>query len=110
MQETARRIFERSRKAARGEVPPIQSLKSMLFTVARNYCTDMCRRDRRLMRIQPQDAVLQAILNPTNQVDLAEAGVENVYMEMLFRLAACEVVTFPDKQRRAILIDRHHQR
>lgn len=105
VQETARRIIERSQKAARGELPPIQSLRNMLFTVARNYCTDLCRRDHRLMRIQPQDAVLQAFLNPTNQVDLAEAGVENVYLEMLFRLVALEVVTFPDKQRRAILID-----
>ncbi len=105
VQETARRIIDRSQKAARGEVPPIRSLKNMLFTVARNYCTDLCRRDRRLMRIQPQDAVLQAFLNQTNQVDLAEAGVENVYMEILFRLVAREVVTFPDKQRRAILID-----
>jgi len=105
VQETARRIIERSQKAARGEVPPTQSLKKMLFTVARNYCIDLCRRDRRLMRLQTQDAVLQTFLNPTNQVDLAEAGVENVYMEMLFRLVAREVVSFPDKQRRAILMD-----
>src|SRR6266481_2113136 len=66
VQETARRIIERSQKAARGEMPPIQSVRSMLFTVARNYCIDLCRRDRRLMRIQLQDAVLQAFLNPTN--------------------------------------------
>lgn len=57
------------------------------------------------MRVQPQDAVLKALRNPAKQVDLAEAGVENVYLEMLFRLVAREVVTFSDKQRRAILMD-----
>lgn len=105
VQETARRIIEHSQKAARGEMPPIRSLRNMLFTVARNYCTDLCRRDRRLMRIQSQNSVLQAFLNLTKQVDVAVAGVENVYLEMLFRLVASEVVAFPAKQRRAILID-----
>jgi DNA-directed RNA polymerase specialized sigma24 family protein len=105
VQETARRIIERSQKAARGEMPPIQSLRNMLYTVVRNYCTDLCRRDRRLMRIQPQNAAFQAFLKLTNQVDPSEASVENVYLEMLFRLVACEVVSFPAKQRRAILID-----
>ena len=104
-QEAARRIIERSQKVARGEAPPIQNLKSMLFAVARNYCTDLCRHDHRFVRTQPQDAVLQASLNPKNQVDPAEEGLENVYLETLFRNVAREVAAFPDKQRRAILID-----
>jgi DNA-directed RNA polymerase specialized sigma24 family protein len=105
VQETARRIIERSQKVARGEAPPIHYLKSMLFAVARNYCTDLCRRDHRFVRMQPQDAVLQAFLDPKNQVDPAEEGVENVYLETLFRHVAREVAAFPDKQRRAILTD-----
>jgi len=38
-------------------------------------------------------------------VDPAEEGLENVYLETLFRNVAREVAAFPDKQRRAILID-----
>src|SRR5690242_17103656 len=102
VQETARRVIERSRKAARGEAPPIQTLSSMLFIIARNYCVDLCRHDRRLIHIHFQDTGLQA---RTQQADAAEEGIENVYLEMLFKLVAREVVAFPDKQRRAILID-----
>jgi DNA-directed RNA polymerase specialized sigma24 family protein len=105
VQETVRRIIERSQKADRGEAAPIQSLKSMLFAVAHNYCKDLRRRDRRLLRVQPQDAPFQGYLDRRNQVNLEEAGVENVYQEELFKLVACEVSAFPNKQRQAILID-----
>lgn len=104
-QETARRIIEHSQKAARSEVPPIQNLKHMLFAVARNYCVDLYRHDHRFVRLQQRDAVLRASLDPKDQVDPAEEGLENVYLEMLFRNVAREVAAFPDKQRRAILID-----
>jgi len=40
-----------------------------------------------------------------DQVDPAEEGLENVYLETLFRNVAREVAAFPDKQRRAMLID-----
>src|SRR2546423_14813961 len=50
-QETCRRIIEYAQKAARGEVPPIRSLHRLVFTGASNYCKDLCRRDRRLLRI-----------------------------------------------------------
>lgn len=104
MQETGRRIIERSQKAAQGEALPIQSLKSMLIAVAHNYCKDLGRRDRRLLRIS-QDTTFQVDLNQRNQVNPEEAGVENVYQETLFKLVVREVAAFPDKQRRAILID-----
>lgn len=105
VQETGRRLIEHAQKSARGEVVPIQSLKSMLFAVVRNYCTDLCRHDGRLLRIQPQDATFQACLNRRNLEDPAEAGVENAYQEALFRLIAREIAALPNKQRRAILID-----
>src|SRR6266851_105209 len=47
-QETAWRNIERSQKVARGEAPPIQNLKSMLFAIARNYCTDLCARSHKM--------------------------------------------------------------
>lgn len=105
VQETWRRIIERSRKAERGEAPPIYSLKSMMTVIAHNYCKDLRRHDRRLLRIQPQDASLQTLLPVRDQPCLLESGTENVYQESLFKLVAREIAKFPDKQRNAILID-----
>ena len=105
VQETGRRIIERSQKAERGEALPIQSLQSMLFAVVHNYCEDLRRFDRRLVRVQLQDASFQVSLNLRNMVNLVELSTENVYQEGLFKLVAREVAAFPDKQRQAILID-----
>ena len=105
VQETACRMIEYARKAERGEAPYIYSLKNMAKVVAQNYCKDMNRRDRRLLRIQTQDASLQLRPSIHNQVNLIELGTENVYQEALFKLVASEIVNFPDKQRRALLID-----
>lgn len=105
VQETGRRIIERSQKAERGEALPIQSLKSMLYAVAHNYCEDLRRRDRRLVRMQPHDDSFQMYLDQRNQVNLVESSIENAYEETLFKLVAREVAAFPDKQRLAILID-----
>ncbi len=105
VQETWRRIIERSRKAEQGEAPPIHSLKGMMTVIAHNYCKDLGRRDRRLLRIQPQDASLQTHLIMRDQQCLLESGTENVYQEALFKLVAREIANFPGKQRNAVLID-----
>jgi DNA-directed RNA polymerase specialized sigma24 family protein len=104
VQETVRRMIERSRKAARGEAPPIQSLKSMTTVVAQNYCKDLRRHDHRLLRV-PQEVSQQPYMNTKTQASLVEIGTENVYQESLFKLIAREVPNFPEKQRIAVLID-----
>src|SRR5437588_5178662 len=57
VQETARRIIERAQKAERGEAEPIRSLHQMVTVVAQNYCKDLRRRERRLVRIGQDDDV-----------------------------------------------------
>src|SRR5205085_2521128 len=52
VQETVRRIVERSRKVERGEATPVRSLEVMMMVIASNYCKDMRRRDHRLIRMQ----------------------------------------------------------
>jgi DNA-directed RNA polymerase specialized sigma24 family protein len=105
VQETVRRMIEYARKAERGEAPPIHALKSMMKVIAQNYCKDLKRRDRRLLHMQPQDDSLQLRASTRNQVSLVELGSENVYQEGLFKLVACEIANFPEKQRTAVLID-----
>jgi len=49
VQETARRIIERTRKAERGEAPTIQMYEQMVRATICNYCKDMRRHDKRLL-------------------------------------------------------------
>src|SRR5438552_543640 len=74
VQETWRRVIERSRKADRGVAPPIRSLKSIMAVIARNYCRDLRRHDRRLLRIQRTDAPQQTQLPMSDQQSLVDFG------------------------------------
>ncbi len=105
VQETARRLLERSRKAERGEAPPIHSLQQMMTAIAQNYCTDLKRRDHRLWRMTPPDFSVEVHADSDDHVQPLESGTEHVYQEKLFMLAAHEIANFPDKQRTALLID-----
>ena len=106
VQETARRLIERLRKAERGELPPVQSVRAMMFVIARNYCRDMRRGDLHLTRIMceaPAPGTSQS--SGDDQVTFADVAVENVFEESLFLLVAREIARFPCKQCRALLID-----
>jgi DNA-directed RNA polymerase specialized sigma24 family protein len=107
LQETARRIIERQQKAENGEASPIQMFERMAIVIASNYCKDMRRRDCRLVRL-PESPYLPDVLNIISEkdiVDLSEEATENLYQERLFGLLAREIVKFPYKQRKALLID-----
>jgi RNA polymerase sigma factor (sigma-70 family) len=108
VQDTVRRVLERSRKAERGEAAPIQSLHNMVMAVASNYCKDLRRSDRKLSRI-PSDNYAQDAYTYTKskdeQVSYSDSATEQVYQESLFILLAHEIANFPDRQRNALLID-----
>ena len=105
VQETARRTFEYTQKAARGEVSPIHSLKALMQVIAQNYCNDLRRHDRWLVRF-PQDGSLSDVqTSPNEREHLLEAATENAYREALFGEIAREVIQFPPKQQQALLID-----
>lgn len=105
VQETARRLVERSRKALAGEATPISSLKQMMLMIAQNYCKDLWRRDHRLLHMLPYDYTPEVRVGSAEYVHPLDAVTENVYQEWLFTLIAHEVVDFPDKQRTVLLID-----
>jgi DNA-directed RNA polymerase specialized sigma24 family protein len=105
VQETARRLIERSEKAKRGEAAAIHSLEQMMQTIARNYCRDLRRRDRWLVRPIQDDLLCANYVAMDDQPALVEAAIENVDRESLFVQLAHEISKFPDKQRRALLID-----
>lgn len=101
VQETGKRIVERLLKTKSGEADPVRSFESMVVVIARNYCKDLARRDRRMLRIDAVDTAVEH----ANQVDLAEVATERAYVESLFHEVAREVVKFPPKQRSALLTE-----
>ncbi len=105
VQETTRRLIERSRKAERGEATPIHSPQYMMTVIARNYCQDLRRHDRRLFHIHAYDYTSQVHAGMNDQVHPLELVTEKVHQELLLKLIAKEVSNFPAKQRRALLID-----
>ena len=105
VQETARRLIERARKAERGEAEPIHSLKQMMIVIAQNYCKDLRRSERRSYHKLPQDYSPETFGGVAEQVHTLDAATENVYQEWLYMLIAHEIANFPEKQRQAILTD-----
>jgi len=105
VQETARRLIERTRKAERGEADPIRSLKNMMTVIAKNYCKDLRRSDRRLSRAHSQGNEPETAVNAGAQTHALDAVTESVYQESLFTLVAHEIANFPEKQRKALLVD-----
>ncbi|HTK08733.1 MAG TPA: hypothetical protein VL485_16305 [Ktedonobacteraceae bacterium] len=103
IQETLHRLFKRVIRAERQEMLPVNSLKHMMFTIASNYCKDLRRRDYRLL---PFDTVFYSFRTLLDSaVNPAEIAIEQAYRNALFELVACEIATFPAKQREALLID-----
>jgi DNA-directed RNA polymerase specialized sigma24 family protein len=105
VQETARRLFERVRKAERGEAEPIYSLKHLMITIAQNYCKDLWRSDRRLSLMSPQEDALEPVAKKDEQAHTLDTVTENVFEELLLEAVAHEIANFPFIQRKAILID-----
>ena len=104
-QETARRLVERSQKAARGEATPIDAPEQLMVTIARNYVIDLVRREQRLIHV-PADELTPALKHGSSDyVQMDEQATENIYDEWLFLQLAYEIAHFPARQRQAILID-----
>ncbi len=105
VQESVHRLIERARKAEGGEADPIHSPKYMMMTIAQNYCKDLRRSERKLLHVPPQNYASQILVDVGEQTNTFDAAAENVYQEKLFVLLAHEIANFPDKQRKALLID-----
>lgn len=102
VQETIRRMLERSQKAERGEAAPINAIESMMAGIAQNYLKDLRRHDWRVIRLQANDRLGAAI---GDQADISKIATEQLSDESLFRQLAREIANFPEKRRRALLID-----
>jgi len=105
VQETARKLIERMRKADRKEALPIYALKPMVRVIAYNYGKDMRRHDQRVSRIPEQDDFVEQQNVLDEVANTEECATENAYREVLFTELAREIANFQAKQRQALLID-----
>jgi DNA-directed RNA polymerase specialized sigma24 family protein len=101
-QETVRKLFEYEQKVKRGESVPIHSLLPMMRVIAYNYGKDMLRHDKRVERVEENDALAFYF---REEINIEEYATENAYNEMLFRDLAHAIAKFPFKQKQALLID-----
>jgi DNA-directed RNA polymerase specialized sigma24 family protein len=107
VQETLVRLLERIRKGERGEATPVAQVERMAAVIAFNCCRDLRRHDRRVVHfpdsvVEFEDRYLASL---QSQRDCSEDATEQVFLEALFSLLAHEVMCFPTKQKRALLVD-----
>lgn len=105
VQDALLRTFIYAQRAERGEVRMIESLEHISAVVAYHCYIDMWRRDHRVLPLFPDSHEPIAPVDNWTCIDLSEQAINDVYREWLFMKAAQWIVSFPDKQRTALLID-----
>lgn len=85
----------------RKQIP--QSLTAFALVIAKNYLRDLRRREYRLCLIHNDEVHPKEF--DQEQVPALDQAIDNIETEYLFSQAAATVAQFPDKQRRAMLMD-----
>ncbi len=105
VQETLLKTVAYAKRAACGIVRIIDSLENISATIAYHCFVDLRRRDLRLLPlIQDHPESVEYEVEWLDE-DLSELAINNIHHELLFVQAACWIVTFPIKQRTALLVD-----
>ncbi len=90
-------------RAESGEGLAVTSLERFSLVIARNYFEDLRRRDWRLIHTDDRSSGMPVLLS--SQSDLSESVPAHMFLESILVMLPAEIVKFPDKQRRALLID-----
>lgn len=105
LQESLFRIFKYAKKAECGEVPPIELLERISIVIAHNCCKDMRRKDQRLTRFPLDEQMFGHQAVRSIGPDASEIAINNLFREWLYIKLSQDIVRFPEKQRRALLVD-----
>jgi DNA-directed RNA polymerase specialized sigma24 family protein len=104
-QETLFRTFRYSQRADQGEVRAITSLRSLSRTIAQNYFRDRRKKDRCLVRPNPELPFLEDGNIADEQIDPSQIAVDRMMLSAVIVAAARTVMKFPQGQRTALLTD-----
>ena len=102
------RVLDRMHKANRGEANLIKSLYGFARQVAHNSFIDLLRKDRKNLRLSQLITNHEEPVSAPLLIEIEEAVLYTIYSKQFFKLLAREVVTFPKKQKEAVL--RHEAR
>lgn len=95
------RTYERSVRPQDTEEALLRSPEAMAYTIARNYYNDLRRREGRIDRFGTDENAYR----DSAHADLIDLALEGMYQQWILERAAYEISTFPEKQRRALLVD-----
>jgi len=106
LQEAVIRIFKYTKRVAEGRVAPIDSIERFAYIITLNVCRDWWRKQRRMQLYQSlDDGVLEDTLSRAWVLNAEEVALNLVYQEGIFMKAARDIARFPQKTRRALLIE-----
>jgi DNA-directed RNA polymerase specialized sigma24 family protein len=103
VQVTVLRMFEYDLKMQSKDIS-IGSFQGLSITIAKNYLQDLRRKDSRLQPLN-RDGFSQLEYTLQDEKNSSEVILDKVDEEQLFQEIAKKVVNFPNKLRRAMLID-----
>ena len=90
-------------RAECSEAVAVASLERFGLVIARNYFQDLRRRDWRLIHTDDRSSGIPVFLS--SRSDLSESVPVHIFLESILVMLPAEIIKFPDKQRRALLID-----
>jgi hypothetical protein len=105
VQESIMRTFRYTRRAERGEVPAVVSLKSLSKVIAQNHFRDRCKKDARLIHTAQDDFLQGQILQNREEGDPSQIACDLLISHATLVVAAQMVAKFPRRQRLALLTD-----
>jgi len=76
--------------------------------IAHNCCKDMRRKDQRLTRLTSDERMSERHVVMSSQydaLDASEIALDNLFREWLYVKLSQDIAKFPEKQRRALLVD-----
>lgn len=109
VQDTLLKMVAYAQRTERGEARVIDSLESICAVTAYHCYVDAFRRDQRLLPLMLDYEESDESSVSGVAVDPSEQAIDNIQEELLFIRAAGWIVTFPDKQRTALLTDLAHR-
>lgn len=105
IQETVMRMYGQTQRFAIEEKTSIRSLEAFCHTVARNYCCDLRRKERRLMHFPEDNYTSDALTSTLVDEDQFEDVLDKLTTMAIIVVVARIIAAFPEKQRTALLID-----
>jgi DNA-directed RNA polymerase specialized sigma24 family protein len=105
VQEAVIRTLKYARRAEQGEVSMIASFEGFSLKIAHNYLQDWRRRDWRLSRFITDDRSSGLPVILSNGFNVLDDITDYQFLESVIVMLPAEIVKFPAKQQKALLID-----